>query len=307
METAIIWYHSSKNESEEEILTSILLLQISVSWDQSIIVWDINRDINHQKKVIDDAHPDYILDVEYSPERNEVASASADGKVKIWTFGKWENVNSLIGHQGEVSQVKWCAWEPAWITASNDMTARIWNPNGSAKKAINLSGIPTALALDSVSSLIILALNDHVIRAYSIQTGQVVQENAGHADGITQLLHIPELNQYASASWDGTVRLWAAPAHPILSGGPSGALLNKQVKQDVEKVNSLEELVASEKTFAQKFPLMPPRALADSQKGNEELAFEKLLVERTANIRGLVLDEGKVSSPLFVCSFLWFL
>ncbi len=109
---------------------------ISVSWDQSVIVWDLNREMSHMKAQIQEAHTDCInhsvanhelpilaahglqlngdticllfldiLDVDYSPELNQFATCGVDTKIILWDFDKLEKIMTLTGHTSEITKV----------------------------------------------------------------------------------------------------------------------------------------------------------------------------------------------------------
>ena len=47
-------------------------------------------------------------------------------------------------------------------------------------------------------------------RVYDPVCCKLLQTNAGHMDSIRCIIHISERNQYVSASWDRTIRIWNA-------------------------------------------------------------------------------------------------
>jgi hypothetical protein len=49
------------------------------------------------------------------------------------------------------------------------------------------------------------------MRVFDIEKkDEIVQKNYGHSDEIRSIVHIASRNQYVSASWDNTVRVWNA-------------------------------------------------------------------------------------------------
>ena len=47
-------------------------------------------------------------------------------------------------------------------------------------------------------------------RVYDPVHYRLVQQNVGHTDAVTQVMHIPERNQYVSCSADRSIRIWNA-------------------------------------------------------------------------------------------------
>ena len=53
---------------------------------------------------------------------------------------------------------------------------------------------------------------DRAVRVYDVETREVVQSHLGHSDAVRSILHVPEKEQYITASWDRTIRVWSTPA-----------------------------------------------------------------------------------------------
>ena len=68
----------------------------------------------------------------------------------------------------------------------------------------SMGGI-TALAVDEASM-------DCAVRVYDPLASEVVQVHRGHSDAVRCILHVPEKDQYITASWDHTIRVWRAHA-----------------------------------------------------------------------------------------------
>ncbi|PRP83851.1 hypothetical protein PROFUN_08882 [Planoprotostelium fungivorum] len=190
---------------------------ISVSWDANIIIWDLNRDNNHAKKVIQDAHLDYITDVTYSPDRSEFGTCAVDGSVYIWSFGtKFEKLRTLVGHTAEVTSIKWNKERQQWMTASQDSTIRLWNGDGRCVKCIRCPTGVTSMCIEKNMGHALVACVDLVIRLYNLHNEDIIQENRGHSDVVTDMVWIEETNQFMTCSWDHTIRLWNGPTKRML-------------------------------------------------------------------------------------------
>ncbi|KAL3309331.1 hypothetical protein Ciccas_012124, partial [Cichlidogyrus casuarinus] len=130
---------------------------ITSGWDRRICVWDLDtgalidvaKDV-HRLQWNEREHManDVILDLVYSPERNEIGYVSADWYLYLRTFHldgrKIQLKQKLQGHHGEVNCLAWrpplheistamYATDPspfdlfgAWITGSVDGTIRVW-------------------------------------------------------------------------------------------------------------------------------------------------------------------------------------
>ena len=157
-----------------------------------------------------------IYDLDYAPERNEFAYASADKCAYIRTFDtdgtKLKLRAVLQGHEQDVVTVRWNAFHQQWVTGSDDRTVRIWSAEGiPCIKVIHNDGPVSCLCLDQLNGCIITGSSDRVIRVYDpTLSDELVQKNVGHTDAIRSIIHVAARRQYVSASWDQTIRIWNA-------------------------------------------------------------------------------------------------
>ncbi|KAI8927284.1 quinon protein alcohol dehydrogenase-like superfamily [Entophlyctis helioformis] len=244
---------------------------ISAGWDRRICVWDLKNvklhDVfrNNQPQFAGTGREELaadgiILSLDYSPERNEFGYASSDKLAYIRRFspnGTEMTLTSVLqGHEAEVTQIQWHRKESQWITGSEDRTLRIWPADGiPCLRVINNDGPVTALCIDSINGCLITGSQDKVIRVFDIdKKDEIVQKNMGHSDEIRSLIHIPARNQYVSASWDNTVRIW-------------NAYLKKGQRRIAAKANMAFYANAQEKkkspqpTFSELNPLIVPKLL----------------------------------------------
>ncbi|TPX59029.1 hypothetical protein SpCBS45565_g07846 [Spizellomyces sp. 'palustris'] len=201
---------------------------LSSGFDRRICIWEYMTTTSQFQRhdVFRNAHAGFgkeelaadgiILDLAYCPERNEFAYASADKLAYIRKFspkGTEMLLQAILqGHEAEVTQIKWNDIHKQWITASEDRTIRIWPPEGiPCLRVINNDAPCTALCIDNVNGSIITGSQDKIIRVFDPdKKDELVQKNVGHTDEVRCIIHIPVRNQYVSASWDNTVRVWNA-------------------------------------------------------------------------------------------------
>lgn len=110
--------------------------RISVSWDQTVRFWDMLTGTYHEAWTIEDAHDDYIYDVEYVGRASDLekvdqfATCSADRTVKVWDFSTRKVLHTLSGHAGEVYKLTWNRMHSLWVSGGEDSTIRTWSLEG---------------------------------------------------------------------------------------------------------------------------------------------------------------------------------
>jgi WD40 repeat protein len=236
---------------------------LSTGWDRRIFLWDLlqlkvqdvfkNGDNVFGKEEL--AADGLILGIEYSPDRNEFGYCSADKSAYIRKFSPNGNEMKLVavlqGHEAEVTTIKWHSQLNQWFTGSEDRTIRVWPAEGiPCIRVINNDGPVTALCIDVINGCIISGSQDKVIRVFDTsKKDEIVQKNVGHTDEIRSILHVPSRNQYISASWDNSVRVWNA----YFKKGQR-KIAKAQVKYNMEE----DENIVS---FSDANPLIVPKLL----------------------------------------------
>ncbi|KAJ3011791.1 UNVERIFIED_CONTAM: hypothetical protein HDU68_001525 [Siphonaria sp. JEL0065] len=236
---------------------------ISTGWDRRICVTDLKQ--GRLYDVFKNASKGYgkeelaadgiILDLEYVPERNEFGYASADKSAYIRKFSpKGEDMllqAVLIGHEAEVTKIKWNRRFQQWVTGSEDRSIRIWTAEGAQLiTVINNDGPVSALCIDAINGCIIAGSQDKIVRVFDPEKkDEVSQKNVGHTDEIRSIIHIPVRNQYVTASLDNTVRIWNA----FMKKGQRRIAINKTATANANASGESDE----QPTYSELNPLMP--------------------------------------------------
>ncbi len=108
-----------------------------------------------------------------------------------------------------MTAVCWNSKTRQWVSASEDRTIRIWDEDSPrcVQVIVNNAEV-TALHIDAFNGCVIAGGRDRVLRVYDGDA--VMQKNVGHKDEIRAITHLYGRNQYATASWDGTIKVWNA-------------------------------------------------------------------------------------------------
>ena len=140
----------------------------SAGADCSIRYWDLHTRLEMHRA--DRAHDTPVHALRRAPSREEFASAAADSAVKIWSdHHPFALRGVLAGHSGDVTAVEWCQWgRDAWITAADDRTFRLWDPDtGATLRTLAFRGdVVTAACVDAANRCFLAATADAVVRVY---------------------------------------------------------------------------------------------------------------------------------------------
>ena len=152
-----------------------------------------------------------------------LASAGDDAEIRVWNSDTGEPVGQpLTGHTGWVTALAvWTAGDGTARLASAgiDGTVRMWDPEGSKALGPPLVGDGRIQALavartDGGRVLLAAGGTDGVLLLWDTETRvRVGGELRGHTDtvrGLTGWTHSDGSARYASASFDGTIRVWDA-------------------------------------------------------------------------------------------------
>lgn len=103
-----------------------------------------------------------VLSMRFSNDDKKIVTASAGGKVRIWSVPGWKLLETLTGHKGPV---RWAEFSPHgnWVaSAGEDETVRIWSADdGKLVQTLSESHAPVNTVSFSPDGNYVAATTDH--------------------------------------------------------------------------------------------------------------------------------------------------
>jgi WD40 repeat protein/serine/threonine protein kinase len=179
--------------------------------DDTVKVWDGQTG---QELLTLKGHTGYVLRVAFSPDGKRLASASLDKTVKVWDAQTGQEFLTLKGAGGSV------AFSPDGKRLAS--SEKIWDAQtGQELLSLKVGGSSLAFSPDGKR---LASTGGGTVKVLDAQTGQEILTFKGHTEDVLSLAFSPDGKHVASASRDGTVKVWDAQAvqNPVPLKGAAG-------------------------------------------------------------------------------------
>lgn len=176
---------------------------------QQLLVWEWRSETYVLKQR---GHAYGMRCMAYSPDGVVVCTGGEDGKIKLWNASSgFCYVTMEQSHQAPVTSV--CFAKPSVVlSASLDGTVRAHDLH--RYRTFKTLTTPTpvqflSLAVDPSGEIVTAgSMDPHHVYAWNLQTGKLLDIYTGHSGPVCSLDFQSSGGMLASASWDGSVRLW---------------------------------------------------------------------------------------------------
>ncbi|KAF2764058.1 WD40 repeat-like protein [Teratosphaeria nubilosa] len=175
-----------------------------------LLVWEWQSESYILKQ---QGHFDSMNALTYSPSGDRIITCADDGKIKVWDTASGFCIVTFTEHTSGVTACEFARRGNVLFTASLDGSARAFDliryrcfRTFTAPKRLSFSSI----AVDPSGEVVAAgSLDDFDIHIWNVQTGQLLDQLAGHEGPVSSLAFAPNGGNLVSGSWDKTVRIWS--------------------------------------------------------------------------------------------------
>jgi periodic tryptophan protein 2 len=185
-------------------------LALSSAKLSQLLVWDWQSESYILKQ---QSHHDTLNALAYTPDAQRIVTCADDGKIKLWDVKSGFCSVTFTEHSSGVTACEFSKKGNVLFTASLDGSVRAWDllryRNFRTFVAPSRLGF-SCLAVDPSGEVVAAGSHDtDSIFIWSVQTGQLLDQLAGHEGPISALAFTPDGQTLISGSWDNTVRVWS--------------------------------------------------------------------------------------------------
>ncbi|WP_363331027.1 WD40 repeat domain-containing protein [Desulfonatronospira sp.] len=182
----------------------------------------------------------YVSNVRFSPNEQQVATASTSGTVQIWDAATGEIIANLE-HHDRVNALSF-SHNGQWLaTASKDGMARVWNANtGTPIMTLNHDEAVNSVIFSPVSERLVTASSDRTAKVWNY-AGDVIM-TLNHDESVQAVNFSDDGEKVTSVSEDGTVRVWdSATGDLIATLNHNSTVTSVAFSDDRERVATVSE------------------------------------------------------------------
>jgi WD40 repeat protein/tRNA A-37 threonylcarbamoyl transferase component Bud32 len=189
----------------------------SAGWDGIVKVWDAATGV---ETLFFKAHSTFVepsgklggfvYGLAFSPDGQQLASASGDQTVKLWDAATGRRILTLTGHAGEVLSVAFSPDGQRVASAGKDGTARVWY-TATGRETFMLSGhikSVSSVAFSPDGRRLATCGDDKTVRVWDAVAGQETLTLKGPKEDVLSVRFSPDGRRLAAGLRYGTVKIW---------------------------------------------------------------------------------------------------
>jgi WD domain, G-beta repeat/TIR domain len=179
-------------------------------------LWPTGPGAANMRRLFSLQNPGPVSALAFSPDAQEIAAASSDRSVNIWSVAGQKLLATLSSSDG-ISSVAFTldGREVVFGGANGAIVIAYANAGGQIVRSLKPEGTYAWQAVVAISSIavspdgtrIVSGGDDGSVNIWSTD-GQLLHSQKGHNDVVTTLAFFPDGKTFSSGSKDGTVRVW---------------------------------------------------------------------------------------------------
>ncbi len=219
----------ASNEAFDALLQAIKakeglqkLTQVDLNLKKQIddVLWEVILNIQESNRL--NGHKAAVIAVDFSRDGEQIATASVDGTIKLWTK-EGTLLKTLNGHQAVIRAVKFSPDGTLIASAADDKTLKLWKRDGTLLRTIQTQTAGLwGLDFSPDGSQLISGGADSSVVLWG-REGKRLKSFAGQKTGVRAVAFSPDGKTIASANIDNSIHLWNADgsSHRTWQGHPA--------------------------------------------------------------------------------------
>jgi WD40 repeat protein/serine/threonine protein kinase len=178
--------------------------------DGTVIVWRLEGGSWVKMSALP-AVDDAVEAVAFSPNADRLAIASQDGSLRLWDVAANKLITWLVLEGSAIGALSYSPDGRILVSGSNDGTIRAFDPRTHAEiHSFNASvGAVNDLVFSPDGALLAIGgAGENTVSLWHVPSWAARHTLTGHTDAVTALAFSPDGKTLASASQDGTAKLW---------------------------------------------------------------------------------------------------
>ncbi|KAK2606149.1 WD domain protein [Conoideocrella luteorostrata] len=177
---------------------------------------------NYKLRLALHGHTGPISQVRISPNGKFIASASADGTLKLWDAATGAHIDTLVGHMAGVSCLAWTPDSNTLASGSDDKVIRLWDrvtgrPKTTTRKSVAGQELAAlrghhnyihCLAFSPKGNILASGSYDEAVFLWDVRAGRLMRSLPAHSDPVAGVDFCRDGTLVVSCSTDGLIRVW---------------------------------------------------------------------------------------------------